>query len=172
MDIKKPSQKSAIETASYIGGAAGGAMLSEGVFSLVHDPAKDAITGSDTAKIVKRGAIIVGGTLLAAYVTGTSVLASVVKGAGAGMAVNQTVRLVADIAAKSSKAQTLATGSKAQQFLAKTIGLSCPSDFGNGQQFALQGAHRRSKRRSGMHGVEEVYIPEIMAQRVGLESIY
>lgn len=168
MDIKKPSKHNAILTATTVGGAAVGAMLSEGVFSLLHNGTQDAIAGADNSKSIKRGVIAVGGGVLAAFVSGTDALSQAIKGAGLGMAVAQSVKLVSEIAAKSPMVQSYATGGKAKMFIAKSLGLNFSCD----SAVALQGARRRHR---ALRAAEDVQFAEIMEnsfQPQGLDAIF
>lgn len=155
--IKKPTQKSAIETASLIGGGVGGAMLSRGAFAAIHDDATNPKTGVNYTKIGKRVVAIAIGAGLAMFVKADDVMSSGVKGVGAGVAIAQSLDLITDLSATNPKMNALATSSKkTDKFLAKSLGLACPSD----PQFAL--GRPRAKRR-GMNGAD-MEIPAVLTE--------
>ncbi|RZL47076.1 MAG: hypothetical protein EOP00_13030 [Pedobacter sp.] len=155
--IKKPTQKSAIETASLIGGGVGGAMLSRGAFALVHDDSTNPATGTNWTKIGKRVAGIVAGAGLAMFVKADDALSNAAKGAGVGIALAQGLDLITDISASNSKTAVLATStSKTDKFLAKSLGLSCPGDVN-----FLARPRRRALRMPEFQVEETMVIPQV-----------
>lgn len=127
--IKKPTQKSATETASQFGGGVVGAMLSRGVLSVIHDDATNPASGLNKGKLMKQGILAVAGLAGSMFINPTDVLGHIAKGALQGMAVMQGVDAAATYAASTNKAATLTTsGSKSDKFIAKSLGLACPGD--------------------------------------------
>lgn len=131
--IKKPTQKSAIETASQFGGGVGGAMLSRGVLSVIHDDATNPEKGLNKTKLFKQLGLAAAGAFGSAFINADDTVSHVFKGALQGMAVMQGIDAVTTYVASTNKATALVAGTtKTDKFLAKSLGLSCPGDAGYG----------------------------------------
>lgn len=140
--LKKPSQKTIVDAAVLVGSAVGGAAVSRGIFGAI--PLTPPASGTDYKKIGARLVLIALGVAGAASIDGKDTVASGVKGALAGVAIQQGLDLVADFAAKSPGATSLTVSTKAiDKFKARTLGLNCACDS---QVYALGKPRKRSLR--------------------------
>lgn len=130
MKFKKPSEQNVTSTAVMTGGAIIGGMVSKGAFGALHTPtnSKDAATvkKDQNTALMKRGALIIAGTVLAMCVDGNDAGANAVKGAGVGMAVAQGLEVIKTLAERNGVATASASTSKAKKFVANSLGLGCP----------------------------------------------
>ena len=149
--IKKPTSKSATETASQFGGAVAGAMLSRGVLSVIHDDATNPQTGLNKTKLIKQVGLAAAGAIGSMFIKADDILGMVAKGALQGMAAMQGVDAVTTYVASTNKAtQLVASGTKTDKFMAKSLGLACPGDMSYGMG--------RPRRRAAMR-MAELEIP-------------
>lgn len=141
----KVTQKSATETASQFGGGVAGAMLSRGVLSVIHDDATNPASGLNKSKLMKQGILAVVGIAGSMFIKADDVISHIAKGALQGMGTIQGIDAISTYAASTSKATTLvASTSKADKFMAKSLGLACPGDampygMGKPRRRALRG---------------------------------
>lgn len=143
--IKKPTQKSATETASQFGGGVAGAMLSRGVLSVIHDDATNPASGLNKTKLVKQLVLAGVGVAGSMYINSTDALSHMAKGALQGMAIMQGIDAVTTYTASTGAATTLAASTKkTDKFLAKSLGLSCPGDMAYGMGYPRRRAAMRS----------------------------
>lgn len=167
MNFKKPSQKTIVDAAVLAGGAVGGAAISRGVFGAI--PLTPPASGTDYKKIGARVVLIAIGIAGAAAVTGTDSVTTGVKGALAGVAIQQGLDLIADVAAKSPTTAALSTSTKASnKFAARTLGLGCACD----QVYAL-GKPRRRALRAAINTEEfasnEAFLPALNAMATDIQ---
>jgi hypothetical protein len=143
--IKKPTQKSATETASQFGGGVAGAMLSRGVLSVIHDDATNPASGLNTTKLIKQLGLAALGIAGSMYINSTDVLSNMAKGALQGMAIMQGIDAVTTYTASTTAATTLVSSvKKTDKFMAKSLGLACPGDMAYGMGRPRRGAAMRS----------------------------
>lgn len=138
MNFKKPSKKTLVDAAVLTGGAVGGAALSRVIFGEI--PLTPPATGTDFKKIGARAAFIILGTVGAASVSGSDLGSTGVKGAFAGMAIQQGIELIADFAKATPTIAALAESpTKRSQMKARALGLNCACDATPG----LYGSRRK-----------------------------
>lgn len=147
MKFSNPNGQKMGDLGVMVAGIVVGAMASDGVVSLIHNPvagADAAATKKDeTMLLVKRGAIIAASGYGAAGVTGADTTSIFVKNVGIGMAVKQSLNVVKGLASKNSKLADTSTTSK--KFIANALGLGCASDVQT-RQWGMGRARRRSLR--------------------------
>jgi len=139
MKLKKPSAKTATQTAAITGGVIVGGALSKGVFGLIHE---NTVTDDPTAQkkaenmgLIKRAAIIVATGAGAAFLDGNDSLSSVTRGSLIGMAAVQTLEVVATLAKRGGVTPESSASTASQKFLARTTGLGCPCNSSTGLAF-------------------------------------
>lgn len=155
MDFKKPSTKTATDTAALAGGILVGGAVSRGVYGAIHE--KKATVAAEIATetkmgYAKRAGIIILAGVGAAALTGTGAETSFAKGALLGMASVQALDGIKEVAATSTATAKYATSTTATgKFMARTLGLACPCDEVNPSPFQSQlGRPRYSRLRSPM----------------------
>lgn len=133
MKFKNPDGKSIGAFGIMALGIVAGAMVSDGVVSLLHTP--KAAAGTAEAKkesnmlLVKRAGVIAASGYAGAGVQGTDTTSVLVKAACYGMAAKQGLNIVKDLAATNPKMADTSTPTK--KFIASAVGLACPSASAN-----------------------------------------
>lgn len=156
MNFKKPSKKTLVDAAVLTGGAVGGAALSRVIFGEI--PLTPPATGTDFKKIGARAAFIILGTVGAASVSGSDLGSTGMKGAFAGMAIQQGIELIADFAKANPTTAALANSStKVSMIKARALGLNCACDATPG----MYGTRKKRPLRAavidmGQYGMEAI----------------
>lgn len=113
-------------------GGVTGAMLGRGLTAVIAKPAGTVPTDADnTKKTVVNLVMAVGGLVLYSYAGSAmeGMQGNLVKGAGIGIAVDNTVQLISGLMNKSETIKAkLATDTTANRFLRSAVGLNCPCD--------------------------------------------
>ncbi len=149
MKFKNPDGKKIGAFGIMALGIVAGAMVSDGVVSLLHTP--KAAAGSAEAKkeanmlLLKRGGVIAASGYAGAGIEGTDTTSVLVKAACYGMAAKQGLNIVKDLAATNPKMADTSTPTK--KFIASAVGLACPSASAN--TWGGMNAYRR-KRNLGV----------------------
>lgn len=129
MNFKKPTKKTFTDAATLTVGAVGGAALSRVVFGEL--PIAETPNETNWPKYGARVGFIVLGAVGAASVSGTDLGSKGVQGAFAGMAIQQGIELIADVAKANPSTAALANGdTKADVVKARALGLNCACDGG------------------------------------------
>jgi len=161
MKLVKPTEKSATNIGLLLVGVVLGGVVSKVGYGLVHDPNAGTTTDEKTKNkmfgYLKRGGLAAGGGALAASVNGDDALATILKGAGIGMAGVQTLEGVGDFAAGNAQLSALTaspTATKLQKALGQGLGLKCPCGQSSPiSAIALNRAVSRYQKNRGMKGI-------------------
>lgn len=117
--LKKPKKSTLIDSGIMVASAVGGGILSNGAVELIP-------VDQDKKDYVRGGIAVLGG-VLAASVAGKDAVANLIKGASAGMAIEQIRQLYVSWAA--SKVDPATTDDTAiKRFLSGAAGLNCACD--------------------------------------------
>jgi hypothetical protein len=168
MKFKNPQGKEIGAFGTVLAGVVIGAMLSDGVVSLIHTPTAgaDATTAKkeETMLLAKRGAIIVASGYAGAGISGTDTTSVLAKSACYGMAGKQTINVVSSLAGKNAKLAD--TSTKAKRFIASTLGLACPDASSTANSW-MNGS--RSRKRHALR-IPAAYPLEV--EQSPLDAIY
>lgn len=147
MKFKNPDGKKIGALGIMVAGVIAGAMVSDGVVSLLHTP--KAAAGTAEAKketnmlLLKRAAIVAGAGYAGAGIEGTDTNSVLVKAVCVGMATKQGLNIVKDFAA--TKPSLADTSTPTKKFFAASLGLNCPGTPAT--QWGMNGSRRRRALR-------------------------
>lgn len=150
MKFKKP--KNVVNDLALVGGLAVGSMVSKGVYGLI--PAQT----STTAIYATRGAIAVAFGATGMFVSGDDVAANLTRGAAFGAAITQVLELVKDVAKDSGVKSESESEGQIGKFVARMVGLGCPSCEGESFRPVNQIPESLNRYRS-LRGVVSDYAP-------------
>lgn len=129
MKLEKLDGKAFESALPKAGGAIGGAMLSEGIVSVVGKVSATPTTAELNKRKLVRVALAGLGIVACAVAQGKDSASAALQGAGLGVAAVNTMALVSDLVKNNATiTQKLAADTTANRFLKGTLGLGCPCE--------------------------------------------
>ncbi|RDI07050.1 hypothetical protein [Flavobacterium sp. AG291] len=130
MKFKKPSEQKVKDTIALTGGVVAGGMVSKAAFGFLHEPTTATDTASlkkdENTALMKRGALVLAGAAGAMFLDGTDSLSTLAKGTFVGVAVAQSLEIIAVLAKRSGVESESTASTSGKKAVARALGLGCP----------------------------------------------